>query len=119
MSKGKNSLKILYMIDILKDNSVQHNSIDPGRFINASRIIDKLKEISAKNGEQDELSADRKSIYTYVSPYVVIPVLFVILFCTIKTGVLLDTVLAAGALLIYGLLLNFGHFLMQILSSYL
>ena len=66
MSKGKNSLKILYMIDILKDNSVQHNSIDPGRFINASRIIDKLKEISAKNGEQDELSADRKSIYTYI-----------------------------------------------------
>ena len=52
---------------------------------------------------------NRKSVYTYVSPYVVIPVLFVILFCTIKTGVLLDTVLAASTLLIYGLFLLFKN----------
>lgn len=52
---------------------------------------------------------NRKSIYTYVSPYVVIPVLFVILFCTIKTGVLLDTALAASTLLIYGLFLLFKN----------
>ena len=42
MSKGKNSLKILYMIDILKDNSVQHNSIDPGRFINAPKTANRM-----------------------------------------------------------------------------
>jgi hypothetical protein len=52
---------------------------------------------------------NRKSIYTYVSPYVVIPVLFVILFCTIKAGVLLDAVLAASTLLIYGLFLLFKN----------
>ena len=66
MAKGKNSLKILYILDILKENSTLHGRFESGRFINASRIIDKLREISVKNGDNEELTADRKSVYTYI-----------------------------------------------------
>ena len=66
MPKGKNSLKILYVLDILKDNSCQYERNNPSRFINANRIIDKLREISIKDGCDEELSADRKSVYTYI-----------------------------------------------------
>ncbi|MBQ9460804.1 MAG: WYL domain-containing protein [Clostridia bacterium] len=66
MAKGKNSLKILYILDILKENSKLHGSYEPGRFINANKIIDKLREISVKSGNSEELTADRKSVYTYI-----------------------------------------------------
>lgn len=59
MSKGDNRLKILYVIDELKQNSKQKNHNDPGRFLSASRIIEILDE---KYG----LSADRKSVYNYI-----------------------------------------------------
>ena len=66
MAKGKNSLKILYILDILKENSKLHGKYEPGRFINANKIIDKLRQISVKDGGSEELTADRKSVYTYI-----------------------------------------------------
>ena len=52
MSKGDNRLKVLYIIDILKNKS------DEDHYVKTSEIIEALE---AKN-----LSADRKSIYSYI-----------------------------------------------------
>ncbi len=59
MSKGDNRLKILYVIDELKQNSKTKSFDDPTRYLSASRLIEILDE---KYG----LSADRKSVYNYI-----------------------------------------------------
>ena len=52
MSKGDNRLKILYIIDELKNKS------DENHYVKTSELIASL---NAKN-----LSADRKSVYSYI-----------------------------------------------------
>lgn len=59
MSKGDNRLKILYVIDELRENSKQKSIGDRDRFLSAGRLIDILDE-------KYSLQADRKSIYNYI-----------------------------------------------------
>lgn len=59
MSKGDNLLKILYILDILKDNRKKYSPDDKERFLSANRLVEMLNE---KYG----LSSDRKSIYSYI-----------------------------------------------------
>ncbi len=59
MSKGENRLKILYVIDILKENSREKGIHASNRYISASRLAQKLRE-------KYDLKADRKSIYSYI-----------------------------------------------------
>ena len=59
MSKGDNRLKILYVLDELKNNSNHKKSDSEDRFLSATELIDTLSEKYA-------LSADRKSVYSYI-----------------------------------------------------
>ncbi len=59
MSKGDNRLKILYVLNELKQNSSLKKSDDESRFLSATMLIDILKE-------KYQLNADRKSVYSYI-----------------------------------------------------
>lgn len=59
MSKGDNRLKILYIIDVLKQNSKAKKPHDPDRFISANDLVLELQT-------KYELNADRKSVYSYI-----------------------------------------------------
>ena len=60
MSKGDNRLKILYVLDELKENSKVRLEDDEDRFMSASVLIKLLED-------KHQLTADRKSIYNYIS----------------------------------------------------
>ena len=59
MSKGDNRLKVLYVLDILKQNSKKYKADDRRRFLSANQLS---KELLEKHG----LNSDRKSIYSYI-----------------------------------------------------
>ena len=59
MAKGENRLKILYVLDILKQNSKKYGSDESGRFMSANQLS---KELFDKH----KLTSDRKSIYSYI-----------------------------------------------------
>lgn len=59
MSKGDNRLKILYVIDTLKQNSKNKGPNDAGRYLSANDLVQVLQD-------KYELNADRKSIYSYI-----------------------------------------------------
>ncbi len=59
MSKGDNRLKILYIIDVLKQNSKSKTPHDINRFISANDLVQELQS-------KYELTADRKSVYSYI-----------------------------------------------------
>ena len=59
MSKGDNRLKILYVLDELKNNTKVKSSDNESRFLSATELIDALNQ-------KHHLSADRKSIYSYI-----------------------------------------------------
>ena len=58
MSKGDNRLKILYILDELKQNS-RKNADNEENFLSATELIDTLNE-------KYHLNADRKSVYSYI-----------------------------------------------------
>ena len=39
MAKGDNLLKILYIMDILRENRKKHSSDDKGRFLSANELV--------------------------------------------------------------------------------
>ena len=59
MSKGDNRLKILYVLDELKENSRLKDETNEDRFLSAADLITILSE-------KYQLNADRKSIYSYI-----------------------------------------------------
>jgi len=59
MAKGDNLLKILYVMDILKENRKKYSSNDKNRFLSANKLAEILEK---KHG----LTSDRKSIYSYI-----------------------------------------------------
>ena len=59
MSKGDNRLKILYVLDELKENSRVNDETNEERFLSAADLITILSE-------KYQLNADRKSIYSYI-----------------------------------------------------
>lgn len=59
MSKGDNRLKILYVLDELKENSKQKTDKEEDRFLSANYLIGVLSD-------KYDLSADRKSVYNYI-----------------------------------------------------
>ena len=58
MSKGDNRLKILYILDELKQNSKQ-NADNEEKFMSATELINALNE-------KYNMNADRKSVYSYI-----------------------------------------------------
>lgn len=59
MAKGDNRLKILYVIDIFKQNSKNKKPTDRHRFLSANNLVQTLLK-------EYEMTADRKSIYGYI-----------------------------------------------------
>ena len=59
MAKGDNRLKILYVLDILKENRKRYRPDESGRFMSANELSQELLE-------RYELKSDRKSIYSYI-----------------------------------------------------
>ncbi|MEE3486199.1 MAG: hypothetical protein VZQ98_17995, partial [Bacteroidales bacterium] len=59
MSKGDNRLKILYVLDELSKYSKEHDESSDDRFISATELINILLS-------KYQLTADRKSIYSYI-----------------------------------------------------
>lgn len=63
MSKGDNRLKILYVLDELKENSKIKTQDDEDRFMSANCLIKLLED-------KHSLTADRKSVYNYINSLV-------------------------------------------------
>ena len=63
MSKGDNRLKILFVLDELKENSKLKTQEDEDRFMSANSLIKLLED-------KYSLSADRKSVYNYIKSLV-------------------------------------------------
>ena len=59
MAKGENRLKIIYVLDILKQNSKKFGPDESGRFMSANQISGILLK-------EHQLTSDRKSIYSYI-----------------------------------------------------
>jgi len=59
MSKGDNRLKILYVLDELKENSKRRSDLEEDRFLSANYLISVLIN-------KYDLTADRKSVYNYI-----------------------------------------------------
>ena len=59
MAKGDNRLKVLYVLDIMRQNSKKHSIYDKDRFVSANKLVQILDE-------KHSLKSDRKSIYSYI-----------------------------------------------------